>query len=61
MEEILREIPLIWNPLLYEMGEVIIRGQVIDVEAREIRNENNPDLSGNRFYRFYCDQNVSEK
>lgn len=22
-----------------EMGEVIIRGQVIDVEAREIRNE----------------------
>ena len=26
-----------------EMGEVIIRGQVMDVEAREIRNENNPE------------------
>ena len=41
-----------------EMGEVIIRGQVLDVEAREIRNENHSYFSGYGFYRLYCDQNV---
>lgn len=41
-----------------EMGEVIIRGQVLDVEAREIRNEKPFLFSGYGFYRLYCDQNV---
>ena len=39
MEEILREIPINLESITGEMGEVIIRGQVMDVEAREIRNE----------------------
>ena len=60
MEEILRAIRFNLEAITGEMGEVIIRGQVMDVEAREIRNEKTilifPD---DGLYRFHRDQNVS--
>ena len=39
MEEISRTSLFHWENIVQEMGEVIIRCQVMDVEAREIRNE----------------------
>ncbi len=44
-----------------EMGEVIIRGQVMDVEAREIRNEKTILIFPVTDFTDYCGQNVSAK
>ncbi len=45
--------------IVQEMGEVIIRCQVMDVEAREIRNEKTiSDFPGYGFHRLHHSKNV---
>ena len=51
--------PVALETITGEMGEVIVRGQVMEVEAREIRNrKNNSYLPDHRLYGQYCCEDV---